>query len=210
MRRIQKFLCCQEINESIVRKSEDKGSENVVEISQGACFHWGIKPEDEEKSKKDAEKGHKKVLKERKNEKNLKESEQKLIQSDSTAQGGSSESAQESQTLANFVALRDINLNIKRGEFVCIIGDVGSGKSSLLSSLIGDLLYLPYDTMHSNQNMILNKEKWLQEHIHREANVDVSSNSPIAVMDTISYVQQVPWIQNKTIKENITFGFPFD
>jgi len=60
--------------------------------------------------------------------------------------------------------------------------------------------------MHSNQDMVLNKEKWLQDSIAREANVDVSSNSPIAVMDSISYVQQVPWIQNKTIKENITFG----
>lgn len=79
MRRIQKFLCCQEINESIVKNSEDRSSQNVVEISQGACFHWGVKPEDEEKNQKDAEKGHKKMLKDRKNEKNLKESEQKLI-----------------------------------------------------------------------------------------------------------------------------------
>jgi ABC-type lipoprotein export system ATPase subunit len=35
-----------------------------------------------------------------------------------------------------------LNLEIKKGEFVCIIGDVGSGKSSLLSALIGDLLYV--------------------------------------------------------------------
>ena len=31
---------------------------------------------------------------------------------------------------------------MKRGEFVCIIGDVACGKSSLLSSIIGDMLYL--------------------------------------------------------------------
>jgi ABC-type lipoprotein export system ATPase subunit len=34
-----------------------------------------------------------------------------------------------------------MNLTIKQGEFVCIVGDVGSGKSSLLNSIIGDLLY---------------------------------------------------------------------
>jgi Fe-S cluster assembly ATPase SufC len=38
--------------------------------------------------------------------------------------------------------LKNLNLKIKKGEFVCIIGDVGSGKSSLLSALIGDLLYI--------------------------------------------------------------------
>lgn len=27
---------------------------------------------------------------------------------------------------------------------------------------------------------------------------------------SISYVQQVPWIQNKTIRDNITFGYEFD
>lgn len=34
-------------------------------------------------------------------------------------------------------------MKIKRGEFVCVIGDVGSGKSSLLSAIIGDMIYLP-------------------------------------------------------------------
>jgi ATP-binding cassette subfamily C (CFTR/MRP) protein 1 len=41
----------------------------------------------------------------------------------------------------DFMSIKDMNLKIKQGEFVCIIGDVGSGKSSLLSSVIGDLLY---------------------------------------------------------------------
>jgi len=38
-------------------------------------------------------------------------------------------------------------LQIKSGEFVCFIGDVGSGKSSFLSSLIGDMLYLHPDLL---------------------------------------------------------------
>ena len=43
--------------------------------------------------------------------------------------------------LKDFLALKSVDLSIKQGEFVCVIGDVGSGKSSLLSSVIGDLLY---------------------------------------------------------------------
>jgi ABC-type lipoprotein export system ATPase subunit len=40
------------------------------------------------------------------------------------------------------LSLKSVNIQIKHGEFVCIIGDVGSGKSSFLNALIGDLLYL--------------------------------------------------------------------
>ena len=48
----------------------------------------------------------------------------------------------EKKALNRFMTLRDIDLEFYRGEFVCVIGDVGSGKSSLLNSLIGDLIYV--------------------------------------------------------------------
>ena len=32
-------------------------------------------------------------------------------------------------------------MKINKGEFICIIGSVGSGKSSLISTLIGDMIY---------------------------------------------------------------------
>ncbi len=35
--------------------------------------------------------------------------------------------------------LRDINMNVKQGQLVCIVGRVGSGKSSLLSALLGEM-----------------------------------------------------------------------
>ena len=40
----------------------------------------------------------------------------------------------------SYVTLKKIELQVKKGEFVCIIGDVGSGKSSILSTIIGDLI----------------------------------------------------------------------
>jgi len=45
--------------------------------------------------------------------------------------------------LDNIVCLKEIDLKIKKGHFVCIIGKVGSGKSSLLNAMIGDLLPVP-------------------------------------------------------------------
>lgn len=81
-----------------------------------------------------------------------------------------------------------MNLNIRKGQFVCIIGDVGSGKSSLLSSLIGDLLHLPYDVLQKNEDQLIGKEKWLQELLVQEADKDVSQDCPIVINDSISYV----------------------
>jgi ABC-type lipoprotein export system ATPase subunit len=47
--------------------------------------------------------------------------------------------------IQNISTLKGMNLQIKKGEFVCVIGDVGSGKSSLIQSMIGDLLYMEND-----------------------------------------------------------------
>ena len=36
-------------------------------------------------------------------------------------------------------ALKEINLSIKPGEFIAVVGNVGSGKSSLINALIGNM-----------------------------------------------------------------------
>lgn len=41
------------------------------------------------------------------------------------------------------INLKNISLKIKKGEFVCVIGEVGSGKSSLISALLADMIYVP-------------------------------------------------------------------
>jgi ATP-binding cassette, subfamily C (CFTR/MRP), member 1 len=54
--------------------------------------------------------------------------------------------------------LQDIDLKIRKGEFVCIIGDVACGKSSLLSAIIGDMMYLSADKIKTiNESQILNE-----------------------------------------------------
>jgi ABC-type uncharacterized transport system ATPase component len=39
--------------------------------------------------------------------------------------------------------LKDFDLTVRKGEFVCVIGDVGAGKSSILNALNGDMIYVP-------------------------------------------------------------------
>jgi ABC-type uncharacterized transport system ATPase component len=45
--------------------------------------------------------------------------------------------------IQNFLNLKDINLEVKKGEFICVIGDVGAGKSSLFSAINGDMIFVP-------------------------------------------------------------------
>ena len=73
--------------------------------------------------------------------------------------------------------LTNINFKIKKGEHIGIIGEVGSGKTCLLNSIINNL-------------EVLNKESL-------ERNIKISG--------TISFVSQNSWILNDTIEQNILF-----
>ena len=75
--------------------------------------------------------------------------------------------------------LKNINCEIKKGEFICIIGEVGCGKSSFLEAILNNMLPL-------------------------------QGSSKIYVNGSISYVSQIPWIRNATIKDNILFYHPYD
>lgn len=38
--------------------------------------------------------------------------------------------------------ISDIDIKVEKGEFVCIIGKIGSGKSSLLSAILGEMAFI--------------------------------------------------------------------
>jgi ATP-binding cassette, subfamily C (CFTR/MRP), member 1 len=76
----------------------------------------------------------------------------------------------------NFPGLRNVNMEIRKGEFVVVTGSIGSGKSSLLSAMAG--------LMKKTSGKIF--------------------------VDGELLLCGYPWVQNTTIRENITFGLPFD
>lgn len=76
--------------------------------------------------------------------------------------------------------LQNITFEVKRGSFVAIIGDVGSGKSSLFYSLAGEMNY------------------------------DRVCPPAVEINGKVSFLPQQPWIINATLRENILFGLPFD
>ena len=82
--------------------------------------------------------------------------------------------------------LRDIDLELKPGELVCVVGRVGSGKSSLLAAALGEM----------------------------SRAVDDESSTPTPTTHRlggrVAFVAQQAWIANSTLKENILFGRAFD
>ncbi|CAD8100453.1 unnamed protein product [Paramecium primaurelia] len=76
--------------------------------------------------------------------------------------------------------LKNISLIIQPSQFISLIGDIGSGKSSLIQALIGEMVY---------------KEGHQQPHVQ--------------IYGDIAYVGQKAWIQNGSVKDNILFGKEF-
>jgi ATP-binding cassette subfamily C protein LapB len=83
-------------------------------------------------------------------------------------------------------ALKNINLTIKEGERVAIIGKIGSGKSTLSKLLLN--LYVP------QKGSIL------------VDNTDVRQIDPVDLRHSIGYVHQEPYLFLGSIRDNITIG----
>lgn len=125
MARIQDFLSQKEIDvDKLINKEQN--NEFSIQI-KNQSFSWGVKENEKEEEK--IETTEKKV-----NE----EFQEPLIKDDIE----NSDQKNDVQTLGQLVTLKQIDLKVKQGEFICVIGSVGSGKSSLLNTIIGDMLYV--------------------------------------------------------------------
>jgi ATP-binding cassette subfamily C (CFTR/MRP) protein 1 len=82
------------------------------------------------------------------------------------------------------ITLQDINCTIEAGSLVAVVGAVGTGKSSFLSAILGEM-----EPMNNSK-----------VHVPR----------PEGVKDGyISYCAQTPWVVNATLRDNVLFGREF-
>ena len=77
------------------------------------------------------------------------------------------------------ILLNNLDVEIKKGELVAIVGETGSGKTCLTNAILNYLDFIPNT---NNGNKIYN-----------------------VVNGTISYASQNPWILNGTVRDNIIF-----
>lgn len=82
------------------------------------------------------------------------------------------------------ITLQDLTFTVPSGSLVAVVGSVGSGKSSFLSALLGEM-----EPMNDSKVYIPRPEN--------------------ASEGFISYCTQSPWVVNDTLRGNILFGRPF-
>lgn len=92
--------------------------------------------------------------------------------------------------------LQNLEISISRGDFICIVGKVGSGKSSFLSALLGsNMTTINYFFIRLMQKCLGEMER---------------IGGRLGVYGQVAYFPQQAWIQNQTVRNNITFGSEFD
>ncbi|ODV93458.1 hypothetical protein PACTADRAFT_82780 [Pachysolen tannophilus NRRL Y-2460] len=89
----------------------------------------------------------------------------------------------ESELSSPKAALTGINFTARKGELSCIVGKVGSGKSSFIQALLGKLVYVPANNTRPVE---------------------------VKVAGSVAYCSQVPWVMNASVKANILFGTKYE
>ncbi|XP_041456122.1 ATP-binding cassette sub-family C member 10-like [Lytechinus variegatus] len=162
-KRIQKYMDIEETDLTSYylsgnKHSAEKDKASALKIKDG-CFYW------EHPLKKDDEKKYGEKGKDEKRDN--KENETK----DSEGNEG-----HEAEEHPNPVKLQEIDLNISKGQLVGVIGKVGTGKTSLLSSILADM-------------------------VKEGGDIRVAG-----LRQGFGVATQEPWLQHATVKENILFG----
>jgi len=103
--------------------------------------------------------------------------------------------------------LKNINFEVKKGELIAIIGEVGAGKSSLLQAILNNLIIIDEDENQSSNNhgYVNNNDIHLSSEI-----INNNKKQKVIINGSLSYVSQISWIENETLKNNILFNQPFD
>jgi ABC-type multidrug transport system fused ATPase/permease subunit len=98
------------------------------------------------------------------------------------------------QAAADAFKLMDIDLKFKTGQLNVIVGPTGSGKTSLLMALLGEMTKLKGNV-------------YLPGGVSRE---DLRPDPETGLTESVAYCAQQAWLVNGTVKDNIVFAGDWD
>ncbi|TLS29492.1 hypothetical protein PpBr36_02112 [Pyricularia pennisetigena] len=141
LKRIEEFLLAEEQNEDVVKRMD---GENAIEM-HGASFTWEKTPvqeKDGEKDKKTANAAGK--------------------EKPGPENGEGTTDSPLAKTEREPFHLEELNLAIGRRELIAVIGSVGSGKSSLLAALAGDMRKTAGEVVLGASRAFCPQYSWIQ------------------------------------------------
>ncbi|KFZ13175.1 hypothetical protein V501_03838 [Pseudogymnoascus sp. VKM F-4519 (FW-2642)] len=165
VKRIQDFLLCEEQPEEAVWDMEAK---NAVEINN-ASFTWErtvTQETDDVKGKPGAKPSAK--GKKSKKAKKAATDDSKPSPSDASSGEVTPDDAGSAAAEPEPFKLQDLNITLGRNELVAVIGGVGSGKSSLLAALAGDMRKTSGDVVFGAKRAFCPQYAWIQNATVRE------------------------------------------
>ena len=193
-------------------EDEKKPSDPHVVIN-GGTFSWvdpdatptPIEPPKKKRTSiKERRESARKVKAEKKEEEEQKKRDSEVSNLDASKKNSSTNSLNRAESLASLgistktmdveedsaearITLTDINCTIERGSLVAVVGTVGSGKSSFLSAILGEM-----ESIGGTKVYMPPKE------------------GEVPGDNLVSYCSQSPWVVNDTLRGNILFGRTFD
>ena len=106
----------------------------------------------------------------------------------------------------DIAALRNVNLDISRGEFVSIVGQSGTGKSTLLKLLILEEFPTSGQIMYHDRDLLKLNKKEVPFHRRRIGVVfqDFKLLNKRTVFENISFALEVAGKSNREIRQNVS------
>ena len=101
-------------------------------------------------------------------------------------------------------ALYDANLQVKPGEVVAVVGPVGSGKSALIKSLLGELVPVPKEVV--KQSISSSEDESTTEHVPNT----IIDKPSVTTRGDVAYCSQEAWLPKGTIRDAVVFGREYD
>lgn len=110
--------------------------------------------------------------------------------------------------LIDLINLKRLNFEVKKGEFVCVIGSVAQGKSSLVHAIAGNLINIPDNLC--DQNLFEESAHAELKNFAKKFAVFEFLEAPVQVSGSLGFQTNSTWTSSKTIRETVLFGKTFD